>query len=662
MRIYLGDLYYDQHRPKGPVPLNAAYVAAYCAETLGKSVDITLFKSPGDLLDAIDTAPPDVLGLSNYIWNERLSAFVADYAKSIKPQTLVLMGGPNIRLDRDGMAAFLRRYRQVDYYIPYAAEQPTSRLLTAISARDPADRQRGLEVSGCLTLDCDDLLVGKEDIDPRTELDYLPSPYLTGWLDPFLRAGYTPLFETNRGCPYHCTFCVWGISALSKVKRFSDARVHAELNHAAASSVPVPLWRLADANFGILKRDAEIAQKIRDIHDARPELFGYVDVWWAKNPTQTMVDVARALGNLTMGYVAFQSLDEDVLANIKRSNISTGRLTEFIGQIAPYVDGLHTDLLVGLPGESKSSHLQSYRKALEIGFTSIGGGEIRMLPGSEMDTPESRTRYGLRTKWRISEGDVGVWRGQHVFELEEGIRGSDVMSEQDMLELRAIRAVLYGCITLGYLGPLVSAMRVLKRDLVGLLTQVVDRAQAGGALAKILDSLKAMARDEWFATEDEAHRHLSQDSVRRHLIETPPTKLNLWFIAALVLQPTAADEFFSSVEASLIADGLAPEMAADLVRLSRATDVLGPATRGEAVTEREVAIGIETASVLTAAGWLSAGSSRPVRLKMPPERLAAFQAWINERKPLSIFDATLAFGEFSALNLRPVRPKEQVAA
>ena len=55
MRVYLGDLYYDQHWPKGPVPLNAAYVAAYCEETLGSAVEITLLKSPEKLLDA---SPP----------------------------------------------------------------------------------------------------------------------------------------------------------------------------------------------------------------------------------------------------------------------------------------------------------------------------------------------------------------------------------------------------------------------------------------------------------------------------------------------------------------------------------------------------------------------------------------------------------------------------
>ena len=43
-------------------------------------------------------------------------------------------------------------------------------------------------------------------------IEYLPSPYLSGHLDEFLRAGMVPLFETNRGCPFRCTFCAWGLA------------------------------------------------------------------------------------------------------------------------------------------------------------------------------------------------------------------------------------------------------------------------------------------------------------------------------------------------------------------------------------------------------------------------------------------------------------------
>ena len=68
----------------------------------------------------------------------------------------------------------------------------------------------------------------------------------------------------------------------------------------------------------------------------RPEAFSYIDIFWAKNPTPTMTEVAKHLQDLTMGYVAFQSLDETVLSAIERKNISTDRLMIFVEEIKKY--------------------------------------------------------------------------------------------------------------------------------------------------------------------------------------------------------------------------------------------------------------------------------------------------------------------------------------
>ena len=37
---------------------------------------------------------PDVIGVSNYIWNSDLSNFICDYAKKINPNVLTVLGGP----------------------------------------------------------------------------------------------------------------------------------------------------------------------------------------------------------------------------------------------------------------------------------------------------------------------------------------------------------------------------------------------------------------------------------------------------------------------------------------------------------------------------------------------------------------------------------------
>ena len=46
----------------------------------------------------------------------------------------------------------------------------------------------------------------------------IPSPYLSGRLDSFLDGKLLPIIQTNRGCPFSCTFCTEGQSYWSKVK------------------------------------------------------------------------------------------------------------------------------------------------------------------------------------------------------------------------------------------------------------------------------------------------------------------------------------------------------------------------------------------------------------------------------------------------------------
>ena len=101
LQVILGDLSYTNSvsNVDSAIPLNIAYLASYAGEKFGNECDFHLFKDPKKLIDLVKVSSPDVLGLSNFYWHRNLNLAVAEIVKKISPNTIVIIGGPNIDTD-----------------------------------------------------------------------------------------------------------------------------------------------------------------------------------------------------------------------------------------------------------------------------------------------------------------------------------------------------------------------------------------------------------------------------------------------------------------------------------------------------------------------------------------------------------------------------------
>jgi radical SAM superfamily enzyme YgiQ (UPF0313 family) len=439
--VYLSDLRYNYSGilANDCMPLGVAYIKAVMDQEM-PDVQSRLFAYPDRLFEAIQEAPPDVLMLSNYCWNEALSFHLAKLAKRIRPQMLTVMGGPNIPLEPERQCAYLARHPEVDVYVlgegDFAATELVRHFLDcnrdgrAMSERDLPSclyrRQDGTVVRSELRARCDDI-------------DSIPSPWLSGILDKFFDGKLAPIIETNRGCPFTCTFCCQGTSWYTKVHYFSQERLREEIFYIAKKirqqSPLMRTLRIADSNYGMYERDIEISGYLGEIQ----KQYGwptYIDATTGKNRPDRIIKSIEKVNGAMLLYQAVQSLDEEVLRNVKRSTIKM----ETYEQLRMYIRGRglrsNTDLILGLPGETLKSHLDGIGKLLDAGINQVTNFQLMLIKGTELETQKSRETFRFQSGFRVLPKNFGVYGGEKVFDVEEIVCATDTLSFEDYLKAR----------------------------------------------------------------------------------------------------------------------------------------------------------------------------------------------------------------------------------
>ena len=526
VKIYLGDLIYDSVETNYVVPLNIGYIAAFIDDKLPENTEIKLFKNPTQLEKALKEDPPDILGLSFYSWNERLSLFFLEMAKEINSKTVTVLGGPNIRTGENDIKNFLKKHNQLDYYIVHEGEEPFFNLVDSIVKNKR--KLFNLNVDGCASIKGNKLVYNPIDFGKKSSKMIQPSPYLTGWLDPFLKDPNTiPLLETNRGCPYGCAYCAWGAAALSKVRVRPLEQVYDEIEYIANNSAGQTSWIFCDANFGILPRDIDIAKKIRCVMDNKG-FPSRVIIWHSKNTSERNIEIVKLIGGDHSGSVALQSTDLEVLKNAERGGIKFNALLKVLDHYKKENIPVHTDILVGLPGESAESHRQTLFKAFELGFEEISPYNIRLLPGTEYESDVQRNLYGVKSRYRPIFGSYGIYNGKKVFELEESIRSTRDMTEDELNSFKILHWLIYFAWNAGVFKPILNYGKFYGVN-PGIVLYKLTKTK-NPILMHLFKEMYDDSMNEWFDTPDEM-LDFYQDTKNFSSMVNNFMKLNFLYIA-----------------------------------------------------------------------------------------------------------------------------------
>jgi radical SAM superfamily enzyme YgiQ (UPF0313 family) len=488
------------------MPLGVAYMKAVMDRDLPEARS-RLFAYPDVLWDAMQEDPPDVLMLSNYMWNEFLSFHYAKLAKRLRPDTLVVMGGPNISLEDDRKLRYFEAHPEIDLYVLGEGD-----ILATTVVQEFLDSGKSIahlgdrEIPSSIYRRSDGTPVITPSWERKKAIDEIESPWLTGCLDEFFDGKLAPMMETNRGCPFTCTFCVQGVRWYAKVHNFSKERLKDEIEYIAAKvqerCPSMGTLRIADSNYGMFERDVEISSYIGEAQ----KKYGwptFIDATTGKNRPERIIESLEKVNGALVLYQAVQSLDEDTLKNVRRSNIRK----EAYEQIMIHVRGRGlrslSDLILGLPGETLETHLEGIRALIDSGTNEMHMFQAMMLKGSEMETEEARNTYRFDTRFRVLPKNYGFYADEKVFDVDEIVVATESLPFEHYLEARKYALA---CSIFWNNSWFEDAVELALRYGVGraewLEAMVKALDDASGPVRKLVEEFLSETRDELFPTRE----------------------------------------------------------------------------------------------------------------------------------------------------------------
>lgn len=370
----------------------------------------------------------DIVAFSTYVWNRNYNFKLAQRVKELNPNVFVLFGGPEPPITNPNIFVDIMPF--CDVVVKGEGEYTFATLIENWINGNDYTHIPGLLIN--INGKCKDTGAGER----INDLDSVPSPYLSGIFDSILpmEKEWNAVIETNRGCPYKCTFCDWGSLTYSKVKKFNLTRVFHEIEWMSENKIGY--MDVADANFGIfIERDNMIVDKLIEVQTKNG--YPYRTGWsWAKNQQSEVVQIAKKLiksGHFNNGLtISLQSMDENTLNTIKRNNMGINKINEIFAECRKDGVPLNVELILGLPGETLQSWENTMYGVFEVGqHDSVEVWQAQILENAEMNLSQ-RLLFDIRGQKVLDYFPNGI--DNEAPEYSEIVTQTSTMSLNQMVE------------------------------------------------------------------------------------------------------------------------------------------------------------------------------------------------------------------------------------
>ncbi len=366
--------------------------------------EFTINESLENILEGIWKHQPDAIGFSCYIWNWKLIREILAELPKLLPNTEIWLGGPEVTYDGPGL---LKEFPQVTGIMVGEGEVTFRELLEQyLWEAEGTQKQFGKRTEerfGQIT----GLCLASGYTAPRELTDLTTLPFLYENMEPFTnRIIY---YETSRGCPYRCSYC---LSSIDKKVRLRDISVvKRELQFFLDQKVKQV--KFIDRTFNCDHRHAmEIWQYIHE-HDNGVTNFHFeISADILREEEIALLNQFRpGLAQLEIGV---QSTNPETIRAIKRI-MDVDKLEKIVAAIHQgHNIHQHLDLIAGLPYEDYESFGRSFDRVYGMQPEQLQLGFLKVLKGSDMHG--NAQEYGIHyleqppyevlyTNW-ISYGEI----------------------------------------------------------------------------------------------------------------------------------------------------------------------------------------------------------------------------------------------------------------
>ncbi|MFN7251721.1 MAG: DUF4080 domain-containing protein [Anaerobacillus sp.] len=350
----------------------------------------------------------DVIGFSCYIWNIEKTIEIIKMLKKVKPELKIVLGGPEVSFD---IAHWMKQVPEVDFIVFNEGEETFKHLLDEITGS-----QKYHLVFGASYRKDEEIIVNPPR--PNIKLNTIPTAYrFQEDIDNLNKR--IVYFETSRGCPFSCSFCLSSVEV--GVRYFDIERVKSDLLFLIENGAK--LIKFIDRTFNIRRNYAlEIFQFLIDNHQGcvfqfeitadimRPEVLEFLN-------THAPPGVFRF-------EIGVQSTNDATNELVKRKQnfeklSRTVRMIKEGGKIDQ-----HLDLIAGLPEENYESFKKTFNDVFEMRPEELQLGFLKMLRGTGLRSQAAEYGY--------------VYMDQSPYEILK----NDILSFSEIIRIKRVEDIL----------------------------------------------------------------------------------------------------------------------------------------------------------------------------------------------------------------------------